>query len=1264
MVVTLVCLAIYVSSGRLVMRALSTAQPEIVEMLSSMADGEVSIDGIQGRMVGFSPHIQIENFALRDDANGEWVNLPALSIRIDAWASLLAGTLRFDEIVLTKPEFRSLPMAQRQEHAIPRGMAGFLNGFERLVIREARVRELPRAAGQLPLTPAVTLNLDMVREGSRRDLKISIHSDEGVVFATEGSGTGDLLDYEKFSGAFHGYFSGRGLGMAAQMLGVDLTAEGSASFWLRVSQEGARVTLQTDLENISQATGDRVMLEALSFSAALEALSGQQQLWVQNAKLTHSDSQLALHRLQLAKSDGDWQILVRDFEISPLIEILVASGVLPERASQILATLDPNGRVEALSLEMASLMEPLQSWSTSIVVENATTQPYRNVPGLGGIDASLVANQSGAQAWILTEDFSLTLPKVYESSIQFDAVTGVLSAHWQPDALWLEDGLFLAVASDHAATVQFEMDIPFFKNASIERHMRLAAAVSDAPMSVRNSYIPYRLPTTAYQWLQNALPAGHIEAATFMWFGDFRPYGHPSQTMQLAANLRDVALAYQGDWPAALQPTSFLRLDDTLIDVWSPYTRIAGLELDHTFVGLRLRPDKFWLQIQSASDGEVSALTSGLSQLPPLYFAKPLIDDVTATGVASTNLRIGFDLRDIAGSLDVEVATRLSAADVHSDLLELAVEGVSGDVIYHSSRGFESRALSGALYGRPLSVEMSPDFASTPDTLLAARLDFDVAARDLLGWRSLPLSLPVDGIAPVHIAVTVADQIAVEIASDLAGMQIDLPVPWGKTRESKAPLKLVWRDRGWAEWEVFWFGRFSAVIDAPGNELATMAVDLTPRTRPPRQKLTSHGAGIRVTGMLPEFDPAAWLNALRDGSVPATGFPPISIDDLRVEQLLWRGNSLGGLNLSVSSNPESFLMDFALPWLRGAYRHEFAAPISESAAEFDPKLRPEVVVDYLNIDAIPEFGDRSAGKFADLASAWQPVPVVINDVLWHGRRLGDINFTVTDFQTKSWQFTDVTGNLAGVALLPTSKVHWQQSEDSEITSVSVAAGFSNLESTLTSLGVTPIMQTRSGNLDVDWSWSGSPGQFDLRAISGSMDLKMESGSFTTANAETEGAMRLLSLMNLAGLFRRANMNQLFDPGVTFDRAEGHLEFDEGQLRIPDFSIEGSGGYFNFVSDVDLQTETLDGELVVTLPLVDNIPWVAALAGGLPIAAGTYLVSKVFEEQMNQLSSGVYSVSGDLNDPQVIFERVFDAKATAPPSADQSAAESTAPSPAR
>ena len=44
-----------------------------------------------------------------------------------------------------------------------------------------------------------------------------------------------------------------------------------------------------------------------------------------------------------------------------------------------------------------------------------------------------------------------------------------------------------------------------------------------------------------------------------------------------------------------------------------------------------------------------------------------------------------------------------------------------------------------------------------------------------------------------------------------------------------------------------------------------------------------------------------------------------------------------------------------------------------------------------------------------------------------------------------------------------------------------------------------------------------------------------------------------------------------------------------------------------------------------------------------IAAGAYLASKVFEDQMKSLSSGVYSVSGPVSSPEVKFIRVFDAK---------------------
>ena len=116
--------------------------------------------------------------------------------------------------------------------------------------------------------------------------------------------------------------------------------------------------------------------------------------------------------------------------------------------------------------------------------------------------------------------------------------------------------------------------------------------------------------------------------------------------------------------------------------------------------------------------------------------------------------------------------------------------------------------------------------------LLAAQLDFDVSVSDLLSWQPLGFTLPAQGVTSATVAVSVADAVTVDIESDLQGIQIDLPMPWGKSVDARAPLKVSWHDREWAGWEVFWFGRFSAIADVPEyGEMATL-VDLTPRTRP------------------------------------------------------------------------------------------------------------------------------------------------------------------------------------------------------------------------------------------------------------------------------------------------------------------------------------------------------------------------------------------------------------------------------------------------
>jgi len=62
--------------------------------------------------------------------------------------------------------------------------------------------------------------------------------------------------------------------------------------------------------------------------------------------------------------------------------------------------------------------------------------------------------------------------------------------------------------------------------------------------------------------------------------------------------------------------------------------------------------------------------------------------------------------------------------------------------------------------------------------------------------------------------------------------------------------------------------------------------------------------------------------------------------------------------------------------------------------------------------------------------------------------------------------------------------------------------------------------------------------------------------------------------------------------------------------------------------------------VATLPVASNLPWVVALTGALPAAAGVYVASKVFENQLDKFSSASYQISGPLADPQVKLRSVF------------------------
>ncbi len=164
----------------------------------------------------------------------------------------------------------------------------------------------------------------------------------------------------------------------------------------------------------------------------------------------------------------------------------------------------------------------------------------------------------------------------------------------------------------------------------------------------------------------------------------------------------------------------------------------------------------------------------------------------------------------------------------------------------------------------------------------------------------------------------------------------------------------------------------------------------------------------------------------------------------------------------------------------------------------------------------------------------------------------------------------------------------------------------------------------------------------MAQTTGSIDIAVDDGRFLQTSSATDGTLRVVGIFNLAAIVSRLSLDlsHLFQSGVAFDSIAGEMLFQDAKIEVPQMDVLGRSSRFQFAGLFDIPQKTMNGELVATLPVASNLPWIAALIGGLPAAAGVYLVSKVFTKQGDRFSSGVYSISCPWADPEISFERIF------------------------
>ena len=138
------------------------------------------------------------------------------------------------------------------------------------------------------------------------------------------------------------------------------------------------------------------------------------------------------------------------------------------------------------------------------------------------------------------------------------------------------------------------------------------------------------------------------------------------------------------------------------------------------------------------------------------------------------------------------------------------------------------------------------------------------------------------------------------------------------------------------------------------------------------------------------------------------------------------------------------------------------------------------------------------------------------------------------------------------------------------------------------------------------------------------------------------ALNLLGVLNLRNILGKlANLDLSIDEytSTQLGRVEGDLLFSKSKLRLASpLFIETNAAKMRWVGQINKNSknnlDALDLNLDLRIRVGENIPWYAAILGGLPAVAGSAVINEIFEEDINNLTNYQYEIVGTISEPKL------------------------------
>ncbi|KMT63963.1 YhdP family protein [Catenovulum maritimum] len=932
-------------------------------------------------------------------------------------------------------------------------------------------------------------------------------------------------------------------------------------------------------------------------------------------------------------SKNSWKFNAKEIDLRPL-QYIAPLFELPELAAQFSKQIYATPKIANLHL----WAEKGQNWKLSAEVAQLKWRSFGQYPEMDGLTGKIIASPDTLVSDWIIEQKTINWPVIFEQPLEVNAIQFQSIFSYQSEKDWL---LKIPSIDINLAQTQGKAEVMVRPDPVSSTGVELAVFAEIGQTKVKD--VPLFLPRKlmgddTFLYLEKALVDGNVQSAELFWQGN--PSAYPFQFSEGIFKSRitteNATFAFQPNWPA-----------------------VNELALELTFYNDGLF---FYSEKGKMLDAKLVELNAQILALDSKSVTLELDANLTATGQAATEVMQKGSLKDSVGKTleQLTVTGDLTAnLELNIPLHNVNELNVRGDVLFNGNElkieptGFVFQRVNGLLefdMDKLSADKLTFDWGSVPYQVdLNAKqgeqgylVDLDLRGNwplDAILTQSRYLSLAdrVKGTAQVngHLAIKLPKNgfsYRLDIASDLHGVNLDLPQPFNKSADIIRNTNFtIYGDMESSSVELKSANdlRFKAVL--PHDKVAFSRAYLVLGS----EFLSEPAQGFNISAYLEQADLNEYLTFISDLNKDLTkqtqsGQPIIGIPQRirgKVDSL-----TLGPLNWHSVNFDTSLQEEF---WRSFIIADEFKGNINAHENLQLGGLEIEAERLWIKLATDNKEAEAEPIEQAYLAEIYQNLPPIkfnCRECKLDEKNLGQVKFLMLrdanekillkDFSLK-YREHQISAN--GSWLMKNKAEH-----ETKITGHLSSKDFGHW---LRDYQLSTVIRDSSVDAKFNLNWPTSPLSLSNKHLNG--DINWTLGQGYLAEVSDKGT-RILSLLSIDSLVRKLKLDfrDVFSKGFFYNGMKGDVKLTNGLAYTNNTRMDGVPGNIDVSGNANLVTQEIDYQVQFSPKVTSSLPIIIAWMVN-PVTGIAALAIDQALESADVISQIKFSITGTIDNPRVV-----------------------------